>query len=177
MELKVDDNWIQQMKLVTMNPERAALLMSGAGSNTPRTDTAPAPAAAPQLEQRRLATPPRAREAQAALKIASHALDEASPPGEKIGAVHAVSALTAAETEATAPVDIKEAKDGKTSKARSLLFRPAKKAGKKGAKGTQQLLEMPLDDAVGASAVPRLAFDAGQDQMMQGQGNTTLMAL
>lgn len=175
------------MKLVTLDPQRAArLLASGASAATPRdvpsiTDIQTNTTAnsnstqAPQLEQRRIATPPRAREAAAAqaaaLKISSHALPSDDEPKDTIGAIHASTTTTAPAALLTekASDDSSAKENRKAEKGRSLLFRPAKKTAKKmlTLKGPQPLLEMEVETGHN-SAVPRLAFDAIQADDVSG---------
>jgi hypothetical protein len=112
VELKVDDSWLQQMRLASTSQALAArLLMQGSARQSATSATASA--------GRPLLTP-RSLEA-AEQKVATHKITEGESNEDTIAAVHA--------TENTAPQGNK-----------SLVFRPIKKAVSKAVRNKKQAL-------------------------------------
>jgi len=142
VELKVDENWLHQMRLVTSSPTRAARLLMNATTHR----AAPAPAA----EQRPLMTPRSLEAAEqnaAALKLTSHAVAAETEAADTIPAVHAVQEAVAVEV-AAAP----EAEPKQANKARSLVFRPMKKAAKMALSKKQAVVEVDVPFQLTSSA-------------------------
>lgn len=109
VEIKVDVNWMEHMKLVTESPSRAARLMHQTASAKPVE-------AGPVKQTPRLEAATESKAAQ--LKLTSHAvLDENENQKDRISAVHSVNE----DAQEVKPLAQKQ-----TNKNRSLMFRAVK---------------------------------------------------
>ncbi|PRW60840.1 peptidase M23 [Chlorella sorokiniana] len=193
VEVEVSEGWLQQMRLATAEPERAARLLmagaaargSGSGSSGsmllegPAAAAAGASASAP-FSPPKLPTPRRGLPAaqMPAVKVPPLKLPSAASGGAPAATAAVPVALD--ENAATNAVAVAAAAGGK--KKGAMRFLPgAKKAPKKAAaplsSQPQLALEVPLGSGRGAgSGLPRLPFDAANDDM-DAPGGRSLVAL
>ena len=168
VELKVEDTWMNHMRLVSSSQALASkLLMQGAVRGAAIAEATTAAAAA--AETARSLVTPRILEATehkaAALKLTSHVVteEEVSQEEDK-GMIRAVHAAIEEEREVAA-VEVPQAAVPQAPSSRSLVFRPIKRAVSKAIKSKQPLVEMDVP-------VPRLSLD----NLSEGPTANSLMA-
>lgn len=164
MELKVDDSWMQQMRLVNSSQELAArLLRQGSAARLLAASSAAASPIASSVEAPRSLEAPKALET---TDLQVPALKE-TPETDIDAAQHdTIPALRASPEEAT-NTDESANGNGK-SQGRSLVFRPIKKAVAKALKNKQPLVEVE-------GPVARLTLDDVADGPIGNKG--TLVAM
>ncbi|KAL4421906.1 hypothetical protein ABPG77_005190 [Micractinium sp. CCAP 211/92] len=193
VQVEVGEGWLQQMRLITAEPERAARLLA-AGQAAARAALSSSSGAAlletPQAAAARrvgpavakLPTPPKERPAAQLpavkvppLKLKSAAASAAVSVSADENA-HSNLALSDAPSAAVA-AEVTEKQGGKAKKGGTLRFMPGKKVAKKQAVPPALQLELDVSLGQGTSAVPRLPFDAVHEDMNDLPGSRSIVTL
>ncbi|KAL4437448.1 hypothetical protein ABPG75_004587 [Micractinium tetrahymenae] len=191
VQVEVGEGWLQHMRLITAEPERAARLLA-AGQAAARAGPSSSSSGgvalleAPQAASTsgpatvaKLPTPPKERPAAQlpAVKVPPLKLKPAAAAAPTVSDENAATSNMALLEASSVAAAAAEKQGSKGKKGGTLRFMPGKKVAKKQAVPPAPQLELDVSLGQGTSAMPRLPFDSVNDDMSDMPGSRGIVAL